>query len=77
VNNRRDLVQLISNGASEADIIYFFVNERQYTPTEAYEMLDRIPIEFGAIRRLTPKQLNDGITPERRRYLQDLSLSDR
>ena len=76
MNYRADLVRLISEGASEADIIYFFVNERSYTPTEAYEMLDHVPIEFGIIRRIFSKQLNDNITPERRRYLQQLSLGD-
>jgi hypothetical protein len=76
VSNRPDLVRLLIEGASESDIIYFFVNECGYTPTEAYELLDRTSIEFGTIRRISAKQLNDDITPERRRYLQELSLSD-
>jgi hypothetical protein len=74
---RPDLVRLVSNGASEGDIVHFLIKSRNCTVADAYDLIERAGIEFGNLRgaRTSSRLLNDSISPERRKYLQELSTS--
>src|SRR6266478_2582802 len=74
MNAHRELAWLISQGLSEADIIYFFINDRGFTEAGAYDLLEQVGLEFGTHRAYSPHLLNDSITPERRKFLQELSI---
>ena len=75
MNHRPDLVRLITQGASEAEIVKYFQNERKLSQFESYALLEDAGIEFGRITNLAFRKLpDDGISEERRKYLQDLSL---
>lgn len=74
---RAHLVRLISQGASEAEVVRYLRDELDLSQYETYALIEDSGIEFGRIGaplfRPVPK---DDISDERRRYLQQLSLSE-
>lgn len=70
VNPRAELVRLISNGIPTPDIVEYFV--RAGLSEKAIEhLLHQCGVQFRKHRRF-----EDGITDERRAYLQELSTLD-
>jgi len=77
VTPRTWLVRLVSQGAPQAEIVRFLREELDLSQYEAYMLLDDSGVEFGRIGALLFRPVpKDDISDERRRYLQQLSLSD-
>ena len=74
---RKWLVRLVSQGASQTQIIRFLQDELDLTQYEAFKLLEDGGLEFGRVGaplfRPVPK---DDISPERRRELQRMSLEE-
>jgi hypothetical protein len=67
--HRAELVELIANGASEADMVRYFVIHYELTRDEIYTLIRQNGISFRSSKRV------DDISEERRRFLQNLSLT--
>ena len=77
MNHRAQLVKLVSQGASEKEIVNYFQGELRLSQYETYSLIEEAGIEFGRIGTVSgARRPDDGISEERRRYLQQLSLSD-
>ena len=72
MNYRADLVRLIADGTQLGDIIHH-LTAQDFSYSEAHEFVRQCGVEFFVQRSV---DAHGDISPERKRALQDLSLTD-